>query len=129
MPPLPIKGWMIDAARLPEPLSNYRRWIDFCADWGFNTILFRLVDDQGSALRFKSHPELITHLHAYTTEELTELVVYASGRGIEMIPEVESFGHTGYITRSPQLAGLLDADPGSGSPFTGVIPNHPQTLS
>ena len=51
-----IKGWMIDAARLPEPLPYYRKVIDFCAGWGFNVILFRLADDQGSALCFASHP-------------------------------------------------------------------------
>src|SRR5512138_568696 len=101
-----IKGWMIDAARLPEPLPAYRRLIDFCAEWGFNTLLFRLADDQGSALRFASHPELATQANAYTPAELTDLAAYAAARGIDLIPEVESFGHTGWITRAPAHAAL-----------------------
>lgn len=124
-----IKGWMIDAARLPEPLPQYRRVIDLCAEWGFNTVLFRLADDQGSALRFCSHPELITHPHAFTGDELTDLAHYALERGVQLIPEIESFGHTGYITRSPQHSSLIDRDTENGSPYTGVIPNYPDTLS
>src|SRR5512138_2145289 len=128
MPELQIKGWMIDAARLPEPLPYYRRVIDFCAAWGLNTVLFRLADDQGSACHFTSHPELITHPNAYTAAELAELAAYAASRGVDLIPEVESFGHTGFITRSPAHAHLLDAQPGEGT-FTGIIPTHPQTLA
>lgn len=124
-----IKGWMIDAARLPEPLPYYRKVIDFCAGWGFNVILFRLADDQGSALCFASHPELAAHLHAFSASELRGLVKYATKRGIQMIPEIESFGHTGYITRSPMHTALCDNDPTSTSSFTGVIPNHPDTLA
>ena len=124
-----LKGWMIDAARLPEPLAYYRRVIDFCAGWRFNAILFRLTDDQGSAFRFESHPELITHPHAYTPAELRELVAYAAARGIELIPEIESFGHTSYITDCPAYAELLDADPAGTATFTGLIPVHAGSLT
>jgi hypothetical protein len=124
-----IKGWMIDAARLPEPLPYYHRLVDFCAQWGFNTILFRLTDDQGSALRFESHPELVTHAHAFQPAELAELARYAAAAGVQLIPEIESFGHTGYITRAPAHADLLDNDPASASSYTGVIPSHPATLA
>jgi N-acetyl-beta-hexosaminidase len=109
---------MIDAARLPEPLSYYRRLIDFCADWGFNAILFRLADDQGSAFRFTSHPELITHPHAFTAQELSCLSGYAASRGIDLIPEIESFGHTAYITRAPQHSHLQDSRPSGVDQFT-----------
>jgi hypothetical protein len=120
---------MIDAARLPEPLPYYRRLVDHCAEWGFNAILFRLADDQGSALRFAGHPELVTHVHAYSPEELVGLVEYAAARGIDLIPEIESFGHTGYITRVPAYAHLLDADPAGNAHFTGIMPLHPEMLS
>ncbi|MGD0871683.1 MAG: hypothetical protein ABSB88_19190 [Bryobacteraceae bacterium] len=30
----PLRGLMIDAARLPESPAHYRRNIDFCAEWG-----------------------------------------------------------------------------------------------
>jgi len=126
--PKKIRGVMVDAARVPETLDYYKRVIDFCADWQLNTLHFRLADDQGSALRFNSVPGLTVHEHAFTPDQLDDLVRFASSRGIDVIPELESFGHTGFITRSKTYAHLLDTT-SSGSPdFTGVIPVHPETL-
>ena len=117
-----IRGLMIDAARLSESPDYYRRLIGFCAEWNINTIQFRLTDDQGSALRFASVPDLITHPDALTPDQAKSLVEYTHSHGIDLIPEVESFGHTGFITRSATYAHLLDADPHGSSEFTGVIP-------
>ena len=122
-----IRGLMVDAARLPETPDYYRRVIEFCADWELNTLQFRLTDDQGSALRFASAPDLITHPDALTPDQLKSLVEFGRSHGIDVIPEVESFGHTGYITRSAKYAHLLDADPQGSSEFTGVIPVLPET--
>ncbi len=123
-----LLGLMVDAARLPESIEYYRRVIEFCADWGFNTLQFRLTDDQGSVLRFTSVPGLVTHRNAFTSDQLRGLVEYGRRYGIDLIPEVESFGHTGYITRSPQYAHLLDRKTEIASSFSGVIPVNPETL-
>ncbi len=122
-----MRGLMVDAGRVPESLEYYRRVIEFCAQWGLNTLHFRLADDQGSALRFESAPDLVMHKNAFTPEELNALAVYVQKHGVDVIPELESFGHTGYITRSPKYAHLLDAE-GSSSEFTGVIPVDPEVL-
>lgn len=122
-------GLMVDAGRVPEPLSYYRRVIDFCAEWEFNALQFRLADDQGCAIRFSSAPDLLFHENAFAPEQLGELAQYARSRGVDLIPELESFGHTGYITRSAAYAHLLDADSKLSSEFTGVIPVHPETLA
>src|SRR3954452_23925907 len=61
-----MRGLMVDAARVPESMDYYRRVIEFCAEWELNTLQFRLADDQGSALRFASVPDLITHKDAFT---------------------------------------------------------------
>jgi hypothetical protein len=123
-----IRGLMVDAARVPEPAPYYKRVIDFCSDWELNTLQFRLTDDQGSAMRFTSVPDLVTHNHAFTADELKSLVEYGQSHGIELIPEVESFGHTGYITRSPAYAHLLDRDAAGDTEFTGIIPVDPEAL-
>ena len=68
-----IRGLMVDAARVPEPAAYYKRVIEFCSDWELNTLQFRLTDDQGSAMRFTSVPDLVTHNHAFTAEELKSL--------------------------------------------------------
>ena len=118
---------MLDAARLPESPAYYKRVIEFCAQWGLNTVQFRLTDDQGSALRFATVPDLVTHPDALTPDQMKSLVEFAYSHDIDLIPEVESFGHTGYITRSSAYAHLLDADPHGSSEFTGMIPVLPET--
>ena len=118
---------MVDAARVPESLDYYRRVIDFCSDWGLNTLHFRLADDQGTALRFSSVPNLISHVDAFTPDQFNQLAEYGKAHGVDLIPELESFGHTGYITRSPAYAHLLDREPQGDSEFTGMIPVHPET--
>lgn len=123
-----FRGLMVDAGRVPESLDYYKRVIDFCAEWELNALQFRLADDQGCAMRFSSVPDLLFHENAFAPEQLSELAQYGRRNGVELIAELESFGHTGYITRSPAYAHLLDADSQQSSEFTGVIPVHPETL-
>lgn len=127
-PALPMRGLMVDAGRVPEKLDYYRRVIDFCAEWGFNTLQFRLADDQGSALRFASVSGLVLHANAFTPDQLRDLAEFGQRHGIDVFPELESFGHTGFITRSPTYAHLLDRDPNGSSEFSGVSPVDPETL-
>jgi N-acetyl-beta-hexosaminidase len=123
-----IRGVMVDAARVPESLAYYRRVIEFCSDWELNTLQFRLADDQGTALRFASVADLVTHRNAFTHDELAELAEYGRSHGVDLIPELESFGHTGYITRSSAYAYLLDEESNGSKEFTGMIPVHPDTI-
>ncbi len=123
-----LYGLMADAARVPEDPSYYRRAIDFCHAWNLNAYLISLADDQGCALRFRSHPELITHKNALTHEQAKELARYAQQLGVDLIPEIESFGHTRYITSVPQYASLADRMPGGHGHFSAVTPVSSQTL-
>lgn len=117
-----IKGFMIDAARVVEKMEHYYRLVDFCQEWGFNTLIFRLTDDEGCAYQFKSHPELKTHQGAFTKDELKAFVGYASQKGIEIIPEIESFGHTKYITDIPKYNHLTDIEDPSIEWANGICP-------
>ncbi len=124
----PIRGLMLDAARLVESLDYYRRFLDFCAEWEINTVIFRLTDDQGCALRFRGHPELLTHPNALTPDEAAALARHAAARGIELIPEIESLGHSHYITRTTEHADLDDQAAGGHSWANALIPLHPKTM-
>jgi len=119
---------MVDAGRVPESMEYYKRVVQFCAEWELNALQFRLADDQGSALRFASVPGLLTHSNAFTPDQLRDLAEYGQSHGVDVIPELESFGHTGFITRSPAYAHLLDQRTDGPSDFSGVIPTHPETL-
>ena len=123
-----IRGLMVDAGRVPESMEYYRRVIEFCADWQLNALQFRLADDQGSALKFTSAPDLVMHRNAFTPDEMRGLAEYGRSRGVDVIPELESFGHTGYITRSQKYAHLLDQSAEGGTEFTGVIPVSGETV-
>lgn len=123
-----MRGLVIDAARQPETLPYYRRVVDFCHDWRVNTILLRLTDDQGSAFRFSSHPGLVTHRHALSASDCRELCRYALRRGVDMVPEIESFGHALYITRAAGYEHLGDTNPRGTPGFSGLIPS-PDSLA
>jgi hypothetical protein len=115
-----IRGFMIDAPRATESLDYYFRVIDFCHKEQLNTIIFRLTDDQGSAYLFTSHPELNMREGAFTKAELTKLIDYAQKQGIQMIPEIESFGHSLYITHSERYKFLNDS--AAGNDFNALCP-------
>jgi hypothetical protein len=123
-----FKGFSIDAARTVEDMDHYFRMVDFSAEWGFNCLVFRITDDEGSALKFKLHPELKTHPGAFTSEELKALIKYASDRGIEVIPEVESFGHTKYITEVERYRYLEDILDPTIEWANGICPVSDTTL-
>jgi hypothetical protein len=125
----PIHGIMADAARTPEKFEYYERLIDFCTEWGLNAIQLRLTDDEGCALRFESHPELVTHRNAFSKKEMGKLVDYGVEHGVNLIPEIESFGHTTYITGVPKYAELSDRGANGAPQDTGIIPLHPKTLA
>ena len=123
-----MRGLMVDAGRVPETIEYYKRVIEFCAEWGFNTLQFRLTDDQGSAMHFTSVPNLITHGNAFSADQLRALAEFAQRHNVDLLPEIESFGHTGYITRSPTYAHLLDRETVVSSEFTGIIPVNAESL-
>ena len=81
-----LYGLMADAGRMPEDPSYYRRALDFFRDWNMNAFLISLADDQGSALKFKNHPEIIPHKNALTHEQAQELADYEHPRGVELLP-------------------------------------------
>jgi hypothetical protein len=116
----PFRGFMIDTPRGVETMEYYYRLIDFCQKEELNSIIFRLTDDQGSALFFTSHPELNMCEGAFTAQELKVLIEYAQIKGIELIPEIESFGHSKYITQTEKYKFLNDGP--AGADFNALCP-------
>ena len=118
-----MQGFMLDSARLLESRAYYRRFIDFMAQRGCDTLLWHFNDDQGCSLQFDSLPGCAS-ANAYTKDELRELIAYATSQGIMVIPELEILGHTRYITRaSEELAKLSE----NNDVFTAICPVSPQT--
>ena len=59
--PWPIRGVMLDPARLTERFDFYRDLIPDLAAWGYNTILLHLFDDEGSAILL-DHPLMLPRM-------------------------------------------------------------------
>ena len=122
-PKLKIRGLMLDPARLTERHEFYFELLPKLAGWGFNTLWWHFVDDEGFVLKLESHPELATP-YAFTKSETRRFIAAARDCGIDVVPEVESLGHGRYITRLPQYAHLAD---GSSQGFNAICPSHRET--
>ncbi|MGB9620352.1 MAG: family 20 glycosylhydrolase, partial [Armatimonadota bacterium] len=73
-----------------------------------NTVFMHLTDHNGCAIQIKCYPELATK-YAFTHSEMKKLIRYASERHIELIPEIESWGHARWITSVPALSNLAES--------------------
>jgi len=120
---LEIRSLMIDAARLHERDDYYRKLIRFAAQWDMNAIVFRVTDDQGSAMRFDCLPGARRKFQ-YTKKAMRELALYASRQGINLIPEVECLGHSRYITDLPEFKHLKE---GHEDCYSGLCISNPGT--
>ncbi len=121
-----INGLMIDASRLLEPKPYYTRLIEFMAEWKLNTLLFHFSDDYGCALRLKGFEHLAMP-NAFTPRELQKLIAFAAERGIEVIPELETFGHTQYLTDHPDYRHLFAGKRTRALRFNAIDPFNPET--
>lgn len=116
----PVRGLMLDPARLTEKHSFYFDLLPQLAAWGFNTLWWHFVDSQGFVLKLDGHPELASP-YAFTKAEVRRFVAAAARLGIDVVPEVESLGHARYITGLPQYAHLANGP-------DSLCPSHPQTI-
>ena len=105
-PDLSVRMIMVDPARQNENFDYYKRFIRFCAHYKINAILLHLTDDQTSCLYHPDYPELM-HPHAWREEQIRDLIAYAQYYHIELIPEIESFGHSRMFVRRPDFREIL----------------------
>jgi hexosaminidase len=97
------RGAMLDVARHFFSVEDVKRYIDLIAHYKLNRLHLHLTDDQGWRIEIKSWPKL-TEIGAmtqvggngggfYTQEQYREIVEYARGRYITIIPEIDTPGH------------------------------------
>ena len=105
-PDLPLRMVMVDPARQNETFDYYRRVIAFAAHHKMNAVLLHLTDDQTACVYLPDYPELM-HPHAWRESEIRDLVAYAAARHVELIPEIESFGHARMFERRTDFPDFL----------------------
>ena len=123
-----MKGAMIDCSRLLERHAYYRDLIAFMAQWELNTLLLHFSDDFGCAVELPGFKHLAMP-EAFTAAEIRSLVRFAADKGVDVIPELETFGHTRFITDHPRYAGLSAATSTRTLEYGALDPLNPATFA
>ena len=109
------RGFHFDEARHFFGKETVKDYLDHMHRLGLNRFHWHLADDQGWRLDVPGFPELVKYGAArastplpgdeqksdgkpygpffYTPEDISEIVLYAAERGIEIVPEIEIPGH------------------------------------
>ena len=137
------RAFMLDSCRHFMPIADIRRLLSAASLCGINRMHWHLTDDQGWRLEIRKYP-LLTEIGAkrgeshfggvsgtenncgfYTQEEIRDLVVFAAGKGIDIIPEIELPGHASAMLASyPEFGCTVQ----TGSPYRvqvsgGIFPD------
>ena len=122
----PIRGVMLDSARLIEKPQVYDDLIPLLGEWGYNLLLWHFIDDQGCSMVFPRRPEL-SSLHAMRPPRMRQIIELARESGLSVVPEIECFGHTGRILALPRYQHLRDG--AEGKAFGAMCPFHKDARS
>ncbi len=107
-PRFPWRGLLIDVSRHFIPLDVLKRNLDGMAAVKMNVLHWHLSDDQGFRVESKKFPrlhEMGSEGLYYTQDEIREFIAYAHDRGIRVVPEFDTPGHSGsWFAGYPELA-------------------------
>lgn len=121
------RGLLLDPARRFLPVAVLYRQLDIMAAAKLNVLHLHLTDDQGWRFESKAFP-LLHQIGGqdgfYSQHELKQLVAYAAGLGIRVVPEIDLPGHTTALGAAyPHL--MAQAGPAAPERHWGV---HPAVL-
>jgi hexosaminidase len=117
LPRMTVKDWpqadytgtMIDAARQWIPPDCIKFTIEACRFWKLRYVQIHFSDDHAYTFGSKAFPELGSKnwpisdgiiARCYTQEEMKDLEAYAVARGVTIVPELETPGHSGAMART-----------------------------
>ncbi len=107
-PRFPWRGLLIDVSRHFIPLDVLKRNVDGMAAVKMNVLHWHLSDDQGFRVESKKFPklhEMGSEGLYYTQSEIREFIAYAHDRGIRVVPEFDTPGHSrSWFAGYPELA-------------------------
>jgi len=113
-PAFEFRSILLDSARSLIPVNELKDTMIRLALAKYSVIHFHLSDSIGIAFKSDKYPQLTgPHDKQYTKDELREIVAFADGLGLEIMPEIEFPGHASKILREmPELAcRTIDGDP------------------
>uniref|UniRef100_A0A2P2I7C1 Beta-hexosaminidase n=1 Tax=Hirondellea gigas TaxID=1518452 RepID=A0A2P2I7C1_9CRUS len=149
-PRFSYRGFMIDTSRHFLPIPTILENLELMSMNKFNVLHWHIVDAPSFPYQSDVYPNLSaegawTELHIYTLADVATVVNYAAERGIRVIPEFDTPGHTtswgfgqpGLLTECYNSSGVPDGTYGPVDPsnednfdflsklFTEVTANFP----
>ncbi|KAJ7068989.1 N-acetylhexosaminidase [Mycena belliarum] len=119
VPAYPYRGFMLDTARNFFPVADIKRTLDAMSWVKINTFHWHIVDSQSFPLSLPDFPELAqkgaySASEVYSPADVQDIVSYAAARGIDVLMEIDTPGHTAIIATShPELVACNQASPWS----------------
>ncbi|KAJ7046461.1 N-acetylhexosaminidase [Mycena alexandri] len=116
-PAYPYRGFMLDTARNYFPVADIKRTIDAMSWVKINTLHWHVVDSQSFPLVVPGYTVLsekgaYSASKVYSPSDVKDIVTYAAARGIDVIPEIDTPGHTSVISKAfPEHVACAEATP------------------
>lgn len=98
--------FMLDMGRSVFTMPMLKRTIRILARLKMNQLHLHLYDDELCGVRFNGLPFGSGNPYAISIADLAEIVRYAAGYHVEIVPELEAWGHVGSLVyHRPELCG------------------------
>ncbi|OHD76817.1 MAG: hypothetical protein A2V99_04435 [Spirochaetes bacterium RBG_16_67_19] len=115
-PSYPVRGIMLDISRDRVPtMATLRGLLDLWAGLKYNQV--QLYTEHTFA--YAAHPEVWREASPLTPAEVEQLDAWCRERGVELVPNQNSFGHMERWLRHPRYRDLADATEGFPDPWGG----------
>ncbi|KAG1725007.1 glycoside hydrolase family 20 protein [Suillus paluster] len=118
-PAYPFRGLALDTSRNYYPVADILRTLDAMSWVKINTFHWHITDSQSFPLEIAQYPELAMNgaysaQEVYTASDVQYIVQYAAARGIDVMMEIDTPGHTAIIAATyPEYVACFDATPWS----------------
>ncbi len=116
--PYEIRSVQLDLGRQVETLDYIRDFIDFAAQFGYNSLHLYLE----ARIRTASFP-YPAEIDSYSIDDMKLIVDHAAKRGMDVVPQVNCFSHVEHFLRYPELLPLSELrEPDATGRFGGKSP-------
>ncbi|EIW81488.1 glycoside hydrolase family 20 protein [Coniophora puteana RWD-64-598 SS2] len=118
-PAYPYRGLGLDTSRNYFPVQSILRTLDAMSWVKINTFHWHITDSQSWPLEVAEYPELAQYgaysaQDVYTEQDIQQILSYAGARGIDVLLEIDTPGHTAIIgTAYPEYVACMTESPWS----------------